>query len=50
MITEQNIEDMYSDYCYENYYRKSKDWDREEQRQAELSDMAYEDSIFEEEF
>ena len=50
MITEQNIEDIYTDYAYTNYYTKPKNWDKEEQIQAELSHIAYEDSLFEKEW
>lgn len=46
MITEQNIEDMHSDYSYDNYYRKSS---HNEDIEATKWDMAYEDSLFEEE-
>lgn len=48
MITDYNITDYYNDEQYENYYRKSTDWEREEQIQAEIADRAYEDSLFEE--
>ena len=46
MITEQNIEEMYNDYSYENYYKKSS---HDENIEAETWNMAYEDSLFEEE-
>lgn len=46
MITEQNIEDMYSEECYSNYYRKSS---YDENIEATIWDMSYEDSLFEEE-
>lgn len=45
MITEQNIEDMYNEEFYSNYYRKSS---HNEDIEAEKWDMAYEDSLFEE--
>lgn len=43
MITEQNIEDMYNDYSYENYYRKPTNWDRYYEAIAEKEDMERED-------
>lgn len=46
MITEQNIEDMYSEERYNNYYKKSS---YDEDIEATRWDMAYEDSLFEEE-
>lgn len=44
-----NITECITEDEYENYYRKSTDWERQEQIQAETADRAYEDSLFEEE-
>lgn len=43
MITEQNIEEMYSDYCYGIYYRKPTNWDRYYEAIVEKEDMERED-------
>lgn len=48
MITDYKVTSYMEDEQCENYYRKTTDWERKEQIQAEMTDMAYEDSLFEE--
>ena len=28
MVTEYNVTDLYNDKCYDEYYKKSQDWDK----------------------
>lgn len=44
MITDYNVTDLINDECYENYYRKSKDWNEYYDALAEKEDMEREDS------
>lgn len=43
MITDYNITDYINDACYENYYRKSKDWDEYYEALVEKEDRNRED-------
>lgn len=43
MITDYNITDYYNDEQYENYYRKSTDWDKYYEVMAEKEDMERDD-------
>lgn len=60
MITDYTITDHYNDYCYDNYYRKSRNWDEyydsiEEEEEdedipdlekdLELADRIYQDNL-----
>lgn len=38
----------YTNYCYNNYYRKSTDWSKQDEEWAEKEDRDYEDRVFEE--
>lgn len=38
MITDYNVTDLINDECYENYYRKTKDWDEYYDALAEKED------------
>lgn len=44
-----DITEALNDYCYNNYYKKSKCTDEYYEAMAEKADADYEDSIFEEE-
>ena len=44
MITDYNVTSYYNDYCYEDYYKKSKDWDRYYDAMAEKADREREDN------
>lgn len=48
MINEHSITDYYNDYCYNNYYEKSKYTDKYYEAMAEKYDQDYEDKIFDE--
>lgn len=48
MITNYNITDYHNEYCYNNYYDKSKYTDEYYKNLAEESDRDYEDKIFDE--
>lgn len=48
MITDYNITECIIEDEYENYYKPVANWERKEQIQAEIADIAYEDSLFEE--
>ena len=43
MITDYNVTDYINDACYENYYRKTKDWDKYYNALAEKADRERED-------
>lgn len=43
MITDYNVTDYITDYEYENYYRKSTDWDKYYEAIAEKEDIERED-------
>ena len=44
MITDYNVTDLINDECYENYYRKSKDWNEHYDALAEKEDRDREDN------
>lgn len=44
MITDYNITDLINEECYENYYRKSRNWDEYYNALAEKEDTEREDS------
>lgn len=44
MITDYNVTDLINDECYENYYRKSKDWNEYYDALAEKEDRDREDN------
>jgi len=48
MITDYTITDHYNNYCYDNYYRKSRNWDEYYNSLAERTDSEYEDNLEEE--
>lgn len=43
MITDYNITDLINEECYENYYKKSKNWDDYYDALAEKEDRDRED-------
>ena len=43
MITDYNITDLINEECYENYYRKSRNWDEYYDALAEKEDRERED-------
>lgn len=43
MITDYNITDLINEECYENYYRKSRNWDEYYNALAEKEDRDRED-------
>lgn len=43
MITDQNVDQCYNDYCYNNYYRKPTNWDKYYEAMAEKEDIERED-------
>lgn len=44
MITDYNITDLINEECYENYYKKSKNWDDYYDALAEKEDRDREDN------
>lgn len=44
MITDYNITDLINEECYENYYRKSRNWDKYYDALAEKADREYDES------
>lgn len=44
MITDYNVTEYYNEECYENYYKKSTDWDKYYDGLAEKADQEREDN------